>query len=103
MKIATIPPDSPGLFTTNLAIGYNDEIDVYSGLFLVTVLDLERSKYSFGRKYKKRIDKTKIKLPMLTNESGEFLKDSKGNYMPDWGYMSEYIKSLPYTKYIVKE
>lgn len=72
--------------TTNLKIGRIKELNVYRALFLVAVLDLERFKYSFGRKYKiKQILSTKIKLPV----------DKKGN--PDWEFMEDYIKSLPYS------
>ena len=69
--------------TTNLAVGYYPEINLYNALFLVAVLDLQRAKYSFGRKYKRRLNTTKIKLP------------SKGT-APDWEWMEDYIKSLPY-------
>lgn len=85
--------------TTNLAVGYNDEIDVYVGLFLVTVLDLERDKYSFGRKYKKRIAKTNVLLPVILDDDGLPVKEN-GKFIPDWNYMRQYIKSLPYANLI---
>lgn len=71
--------------TTNLTLGYNPNLNKYNGLFLVTILDLQRAKYSFGRKYKSRLPSTKIKLP--ANRNGE----------PDWDYMACYIRSLPYS------
>lgn len=75
--------------STTLIAGYNDYLNVYTALFLVTVLDLERYRYSFGRKYNKNaIEKSKIKLPV----------DANGN--PDWQFMEYYIKSLPYSKNI---
>lgn len=86
--------------TSNLAVAYNEKIDVFVGLFLVAVLDLERPKYSFGRKYKKRIEKTKIMLPVLKDEEGEPFKNKKRNYMPDWEYMRSYMKNLPYANLI---
>jgi len=70
--------------TINLTAGYNERLNQYTGLFLTAVLDLERPKYSFGRKYRSNIPNTYIKLP----------KTSTGK--PDWDYMEEYIKSLPY-------
>lgn len=73
--------------TTNLAVGYNKNLNKYNALFLVSVLDMERQKYSFGRKYKTRIDKTKIKLPF---------KEIENKKIPDWKYMEQYIKGLPY-------
>lgn len=70
--------------STTLTTGYNDNLNKYNGLFIVTVLDLERPKYSFGRKYKKSLPNTYIKLPV----------DSFGE--PDWLYMENYIRQLPY-------
>ena len=71
--------------STTLSVGYMNNLNKYIGLFLVTILDLERSKYSFGRKYRRGLLDTKIKLP----------SDKQGN--PDWQFMEDYIKSLPYS------
>ncbi len=71
--------------TADLTVGYNEHLNPFVGLFIVTVLDLERPKYSFGRKWSARISDTKIKLP--TTEQG----------LPDWDFMERYIKSLPYS------
>nr|WP_278680007.1 restriction endonuclease subunit S [Clostridium paraputrificum] len=67
--------------STTLTVGYNKYLNRNVGLFLVTVFDLQRSKYSFGRKYRKHLGDTIIKLPS---------KDGK----PDYDYMENYIKSL---------
>lgn len=69
--------------TTDVVAGYNKNLNQYSGLFIATVLCLERPKYSFGRKWKTHLKETEIKLPSLGEE-------------PDWKYMENYIKSLPY-------
>ncbi len=37
--------------STTLVAGYSNNLDIYNAQFLVTVLDLERYRYSFGRKY----------------------------------------------------
>jgi hypothetical protein len=71
--------------STTLSVGYNDYLNKYIGLFLVSVLDLERPKYSYGRKYKKYLSETQIKLPV--DKNGE----------PDWQFMKNCIKSLPYS------
>lgn len=64
----------------------NVKINVYSGLFIKTVIELEKFKYAYGRKLgTKRIEKVIIKLPV----------DQYG--MPDFNYMEKYIKSLPYS------
>lgn len=70
--------------STTLSVGYNDNLNEKSGLFIVTVLDLERYRYSFGRKYKPNLSKVKIKLPATID--GE----------PDWIFMENYIDSLNY-------
>ena len=66
-----------------LTVGYNKNINRYNAMFLVAVLDLQRSKYSFGRKYKRNLSSTKIKLPTKDNS-------------PDWLLMENYIKSITY-------
>lgn len=71
--------------STTLTCGYNKNLNKYSAQFIVTVLDKERFKYSFGRKYgKNQLEKSKIKLP------------SK-NGQPDFSYMENYIKSLKFS------
>lgn len=67
----------------DIALGYNDKLNKYNALFLVTILDKERFKYSFGRKWGKYLADTEILLPAKRGK-------------PDWDYMEEYIKSLPY-------
>ncbi|MCW7460413.1 restriction endonuclease subunit S [Leptospira bandrabouensis] len=69
--------------STTLSIGRNEKLNKYNALFLVTILDQERYRYSFGRKYKSNLAKAKIFLPSKNNE-------------PDWQYMEEFIKSMPY-------
>ena len=57
----------------------------YVGLFIKTIIEQEKFKYGYGRKLgTKRIEKVKIKLPVT--QQG----------LPDWVYMENYIKSLPY-------
>lgn len=68
--------------STTLSVGYNDRLNEKTGMFIVTVLDLERYRYSFGRKYKTNLSKVSIKLP--ANKQGE----------PDWDFMEDYISNL---------
>jgi len=57
----------------------------YIAIFLTTVMNLEQYRYSYGRKSSQgRLQKTLIKLP-----------SKEGN--PDWQFMEDYIKSLPYS------
>lgn len=58
----------------------------YIAMFLTTIINLERYRYNYGLKCSQtRIKNMKIKLPV----------DSSGN--PDWQFMEDYIKSLPYS------
>jgi hypothetical protein len=75
--------------STTLTAGYSYSLNKYNAQFLISVLDMERFRYSFGRKYGYSIvSKSKIKLPVASN--GE----------PDWQFMEDYIKSLPYSSCI---
>ena len=61
-----------------------DWINKYTALFLKTLLEKERYRYSYGRAFKMDLIKsTIVNLPTKNNE-------------PDWEYMENYIKSLPY-------
>lgn len=72
--------------SSTLTCGYSQYLNLYTGLFLVAILDLERYRFSFGRKYGKRqLNNMIIKLPY--NKSKQ----------PDWEFMEYYIKSLPYS------
>ena len=64
-------------------------LNKYNGLFISTILNKEIYRYCYGRA--RILDKIKeefIKLPA----------DSQGN--PDWQFMENYIKSLPYSDLI---
>lgn len=80
--------DKDFIATVNLMLGYNKHLNKYNAMFFVSVLDLERPKFSFGRKRKKTLSDAEIKLPAKLG--------SNGKYEPDWQYMEDYIKSLPY-------
>ena len=71
--------------STTLIVGYNENLNPYNAAFLVSVLDLERFRYSFGRKYKKEVvANTKIQLPAI--------KLDNGDYTPNWKYMEDFVK-----------
>ena len=64
----------------------NNSLNKYICLFLVTTLKKLRYKYDFGRQVRlQRLDFDEFKLPV----------DENGN--PDWQFMENYIKSLPYS------
>lgn len=76
--------DREFIATTDLVMGYSEKLNKYNGLFIATILDRERPKYSFGRKWKTHLRDTVIRLP----------KTLGGD--PDWDEMERRIKALPY-------
>ena len=85
--------------STTTSVGYDDEINQLRAMFIVTCLDLNKYKYSYGRKYRPSMNSAIIKLPIQRNLDGTTLKDttkkySKEGYIPDWQFMEDYIKSL---------
>lgn len=65
----------------------NKKLTSSLALFLITLIKLEKFKFNYGLKWsiEKRMKKSQIKLPI----------DDSGN--PDWQFMEDYIKSLPYS------
>lgn len=58
----------------------------YIAMFLTTVINAEQYRYNYGRKASQdRMGEVQIKLP------------SKPDGQPDWEFMENYIKSLPYS------
>lgn len=75
--------------TADVNILSNINLNIYSGLFISAVLNMEQFRFSYGRKFNQgRILDTHIKLPVTKN----------GN--PDYKFMEEYIKCLSYSKYL---
>ncbi|MDR0916412.1 MAG: restriction endonuclease subunit S [Oscillospiraceae bacterium] len=61
-------------------------VNKYVAIFLATVFSQNQYKYSYGRTPNpKGIESTLVKLPATAQGS------------PDWDYMEQYIKSLPYS------
>ncbi len=63
------------------------ELNLYLAMFLITVIRRESSRYNYGYKWSVdiRMKKTQIRLP------------TDGIGKPDWQFMEDYIKSLPYS------
>jgi hypothetical protein len=65
------------------------ELNKYIAIFLITIIEKEKFRYEYGRKFgTKRMNDTKVKLPTTP----------EGN--PDWQFMESYVKSLSYSKSI---
>lgn len=72
----------------SLVLKTNQSKEVY--LFLSTILNKERFKYSYGRTISiKKYLETEIKLPCIDSE-------------PDWKYMNDFIKKLHHKKITTK-
>lgn len=72
-------------------------------IFISVILEFEANdRYSYGRKKRRDlIEKSYIKLPVKHNVDGTIFIDdehtySEEGYVPDWQFMEDYIKSLPY-------
>lgn len=62
------------------------DLNKYIAMFLTTILNKEQYRFHYGRKASQdRLEYLKIKLPTTTQG------------FPDWEYMENYIKSLPYS------
>lgn len=65
-------------------------LNLHRGLFIVTLLQKEKFRYSYGRAFKKDIIlDTSILLPVN--------KENK----PDWNYIDKYMNSLPYSDKLI--
>lgn len=64
------------------------EMNKYIALFLVTILNLERYRYNYGRKAsQERMKSISVKLPSIEGK-------------PNFAFMEQFMKSLPYSKSI---
>lgn len=77
--------------------------NVYIYMFLQTMLSANRFKYDYGRKVtESKYLEDILKLPIQRDENGNPIIDadkkySDDGYVPDWQFMEDYIKSLPYS------
>jgi hypothetical protein len=69
----------------------NHEFNPFIALFICTLIRKEQFRYNYGLKWavEGRMKQSLIKLP-ITLEG-----------MPDWDFMENYIKSLPYSKSMI--
>lgn len=64
----------------------NVNFNPFIALYLCVNIDMEKFRYGYGRVVsKERLTETELYLPIDNNN------------VPDWNYMEEYIKSLPYS------
>lgn len=78
------------------------ELNKNIGLFLSSIINAEQYRFSYGRAvYSSVAENIQISLPIQHNEDGTPKIDishkySEEGYIPDWNFMENYIKSLPY-------
>lgn len=69
---------------------WRKELNVYISMFLCSLIEKERFRWAYGRKWRPvRMPDSLIKLPAIKTAAGE--------YEPDWQWMEDYIKGLPYS------
>lgn len=80
------------------------KMNPYLAMFLCTIIMKDKYRWSYGRKPPdaKKFGKSVIKLPVQHNADGTIFIDKKHTYseegyVPDWQFMEDYIKSLPYS------
>lgn len=61
------------------------EMSIYTKLYICTIITANKYKYSFGRQANKTLDQIKMMLPAKSKDN------------PDYDYMENYIKSLPFS------
>ena len=67
----------------------NHTLNKYTAMFLCSLIEMEQFRWAYGRKWRPaRMPKSLIKLPITADGT------------PDWQFMEDYIKSLPYSKAI---
>lgn len=83
--------------TDDVNILYSPHINSYIALFVATIIHREKYRFNYGRKWDLDLmKKSKIKLPAIQTDK----KDEETGepiYEPDWKFMEDYIKSLPYS------
>ena len=78
-------------------------MNLYRGLFVRTIFMQEYIRYCYGRAYRMDLIKNTImKLPIQRDDKGEPIIDVNKNYsikgyVPDWDFMENYMKMLPYS------
>jgi type I restriction enzyme M protein len=65
---------------------YDTKLNQYIALFLIPLIQKEKFRFNYGFKWRiERMKESRIKLPVDKNAN------------PDWQFMEDYIKSLPYS------
>ena len=74
----------------------------YTMLFVVTILNYEKFRFSYGRNATNSLNKLIIELPIMVDNKNIPVIDaekkwSEEGYIPDWQFMEDYIKSKKFS------
>lgn len=76
-------------------------LNKYIAMFLCTIIEMEKFRWSFGRKWRpNKMPNSVMKLPVKKDTNGNYVYDENGNYIPDYNFMENYIKGTPFSKFI---
>lgn len=78
-----------------------EEVGSGAKLFLTTVIEANKFKFNYGRQANKSLPRIKLRLPIERGPDGTPVIDfgkkfHKDGYVPDWQFMEDYMRSLPY-------
>lgn len=79
-----------------------DNITKHILIFIATIINNEAFRFTYGRNCTGGLDSLTISLPTRVDSNGKIEIDaqrkfSEKGFIPDWEYMDEYIKNLPYS------
>lgn len=83
-----------------ISLLYNDNISKYSALFICTIIKISAQKFDYSDALTSdNLKSLTIKLPVIHNADGSLFIDNEKEYsdygyIPDWDYMSDYMKSI---------
>ena len=71
------------------------------------MIEANKFKFSYGRQANKSLPDIELQLPIQRDETGNPVIDPTkqyhtDGYMPDWQFMEDYVRSLPYGDRIPK-
>ena len=100
---ATIQKNDFYIGTRVKAIVFKNIIpSVYTMLFIVTIINYEKFRFSYGRNATNSLNNLTIELPIKTDNKNNPIIDiekkwSEKGYIPDWQFMEDYIKSKKFS------
>ena len=83
-----------------ISILYNDNLTKYNALFICTIIKICATKFDYSDAFTSDNLKTlRLPLPVQNNQDGTPYIDiekkySDNGFIPDWKYMTEYMKSI---------